>query len=469
MILESETICAIATAPGIGAIATIRLSGSDSKQILQKIFYPSKFTDNWIQKGYALHYGAVKQDDVLIDDVIVSIFNAPHSFTGEESVEISCHGSVYIQQEILKLLIQYGARLARPGEFTQRAFLNGKLDLSQAEAVADLIASSSAASHKLALSQMKGGYSRELQELRHALLQFLSMLELELDFSEEEVEFADRQQLRLLASNVEQRISALLTSFSIGNAIKTGIPVCIVGEPNVGKSTLLNTILNEEKAIVSDIPGTTRDVIEDTMVIGGKTFRFMDTAGIRDTINQIEQLGIDRTFAKIDSASIVLFLIDVTSPLNYIKKNIASIKRKISNDKKLYIVVNKIDLITHEQLETRFDKKNFDELSEHDDFICISAKHKRNIDSLINALLHEVHYGDITQDDAILTNTRHYEALQHAHDAIQLVLQGIDTNLSHDLLSLELRQVLHYIGEITGAINTEEMLGYIFQNFCIGK
>ncbi|OQA99934.1 MAG: tRNA modification GTPase MnmE [Bacteroidetes bacterium ADurb.Bin217] len=469
MVLESETICAIATAPGRGAIATIRISGSDSKRILEHIFYPAKKNEQWLQNGYTLHYGAIKNNDELIDDVIVSIFNSPNSFTGEDSVEISCHGSVYIQNEILKLLIHHGARLARPGEFTQRAFFNGKLDLSQAEAVADLISSSSAASHKLALSQMKGGYSRELQELRYALLQFLSMLELELDFSEEEVEFADRQKLRTLASSVEQRIASLLNSFSIGNAIKTGIPVCIVGEPNVGKSTLLNTILNEEKAIVSDIPGTTRDVIEDTLVIGGKTFRFMDTAGIRDTTNHIEQLGIDRTFSKIDAASIVLFLVDVTSPMNYIKKNIASIKRRITNNAKLYIVVNKIDLITKEQLQSRFNKQNFDELSEHDDFICISAKHKRNIDTLIQALLHEVHYGDITQDDIILTNVRHYEALQRAHDAIELVLQGIDSNLSHDLLSLELRQVLHYIGEITGAINTEEMLGYIFQNFCIGK
>ncbi|HON52687.1 MAG TPA: tRNA uridine-5-carboxymethylaminomethyl(34) synthesis GTPase MnmE [Bacteroidales bacterium] len=469
MVLESETICAIATAPGKGAIATIRLSGSDSKQIIQNIFKPSKKTEQWYNIGYSLHYGSIYYNNELLDDVLVSIFNAPHSYTGEDSVEISCHGSVYIQNEILKLLLHHGARLAKPGEFTQRAFLNGKLDLSQAEAVADLIASTSAASHKLALSQIKGGYAKELQELRLALLQFLSMIELELDFSEEEVEFADREQLRILANNLEHRVAKLLESFSIGNAIKTGVPVCIVGEPNVGKSTLLNTILNEEKAIVSDIPGTTRDVIEDTMVIGGKTFRFMDTAGIRDTSNIIEQLGIDRTFAKIDAASIVLFLIDVTSPLNYIKKNIASIKRKIAADKKLYIVVNKIDLITEEQLQTRFNKHNFEELSENDDFICISAKHKRNIDSLIQALLQEVHYGEISQDDAILTNMRHYEALQQAHIAITHVLQGIDTGLSNDLLSLELRQVLHYVGLITGSIGTEEMLGYIFEHFCIGK
>lgn len=469
MILESETICAIATAPGKGAIATIRLSGPDSKKILKHIFVPAKKNDAWLLSGYTLHYGSIMQGYELLDDVIVSIYNKPHSFTGEDSVEISCHGSLYIQNEILKLLIHHGARLAKPGEFTQRAFFNGKLDLSQAEAVADLIASSSAASHKLALSQMKGGYSKELQDLRHALLQFLSMLELELDFSEEEVEFADREKLQNLAETVEQRIAKLVNSFSVGNAIKTGIPVCIVGEPNVGKSTLLNTILNEEKAIVSDIPGTTRDVIEDTMVIGGTTFRFMDTAGLRETNNLIEQLGIDKTFTKIDSAAIVLFLIDVTSPLNYIKKNIASIKRKISTDKKLYIVVNKIDLITQEQLEKRFNKADFTELSEHDDFICISAKQNINIDSLIHALVNEVHYGTITQDDAIITSARHYEALQHAHEAIQLVLQGIDTHLSHDLLSLELRQVLHYIGEITGAINSEEMLGYIFQHFCIGK
>ena len=469
MILEKDTICAIATSSGKGAIAIVRMSGPESKSIIKKIFTPSKKTANWENTGYRLHYGAIKQNDNLIDEVIVSIFTTPQSYTGEDSVEISCHGSMYIQNEILKLIISHGARLAHPGEFTQRAFLNGKLDLSQAEAVADLIASSSKASHRLAISQIKGGYAKELQELRHSLLHFLSMLELELDFSEEEVEFADRTELSKLAQEVETRIAKLVESFSIGNAIKNGIPVCIVGEPNVGKSTLLNTILNEEKAIVSEIPGTTRDIIEDTVVIGGTTFRFMDTAGIRNTSNQIERLGIDRTFAKIDTASFVLFLVDVSSPLNYIKQNISAIKQKISKDKKLLIIVNKIDIYNNNQIKERFSKDSFTDLAEEDDIIFISAKKKTNISSVIEKLLHEVNYGEITQDDAIITNIRHYEALQHALDAIHEVNCGITNNLSNDLLSLELRQVLHYIGEITGTISTEEMLGHIFEHFCIGK
>ena len=469
MILEKDTICAITTAAGRGAIAIIRISGPETKNIIEHIFTPSSKQENWLHTGYRLHYGTIKHNNQLLDDVIVSIYNSPKSYTGEDCVEISCHGSMFIQNEILKLILEHDARLARPGEFTQRAFLNGKLDLSQAEAVADLIASSSAASHRLAISQIKGGYSKELQELRHSLLHFLSMLELELDFSEEEVEFADRTELSKLSLHLESRIEKLVDSFSIGNAIKNGIPVCIVGEPNVGKSTLLNTILNEEKAIVSEIPGTTRDVIEDTIVIGGTTFRFMDTAGIRTTSNQIEQLGIDKTFSKIDIASFVLFLVDVTSPLNYIKQNISAIKKRISKEKKLFIIVNKIDLVTHSQLEERFDKNSFTDLAEQDDIICISAKQNTNIKLVIDKLLHEVNYGEITQDDAIITNARHYEALRQALEAIKLVNKGISNGLSNDLLSLELRQVLHYIGEITGTISTDEMLGHIFENFCIGK
>lgn len=469
MISTNDTICAIATAAGKGAISIVRLSGPQAKDIITKIFTPSKKSKNWTEIGYTLHYGTIHNNKQLVDDVIVSIFTNPQSYTGEDSVEISCHGSLYIQNEILKLLISHGARLATPGEFTQRAFLNGKLDLSQAEAVADLIASGSQASHQLAISQIKGGYAKELQELRHSLLHFLSMMELELDFSEEEVEFANRKELLELANNVKTRITKLVDSFSIGNAVKNGIPVCIVGEPNVGKSTLLNAILNEEKAIVSEIPGTTRDVIEDTVIIGGTTFRFMDTAGIRNTSNQIERLGIDKTFAKIDTASFVLFLVDVSSPLHYIKQNIIAIKQKISADKKLIIVVNKIDVINNKQLQNRFSKDSLNDLAEQDDIIFISAKNKTNITEVIEKLLHEVNYGEITQHDAIVTNIRHFEALQNAQTSIEEVINGINHSISNDLISLELRHVLHHIGLITGSISTDEMLGHIFENFCIGK
>ncbi len=467
--LQQDTICAIASAPGKGAIAIVRVSGEKTKEIVSVIFTPVSKSKTWAEDGYKLHYGVIKKDDELIDDVLVSVFNNPKSYTGEDSVEISCHASVYIQNEILKLLIKNGARLANPGEFTMRAYLNGKLDLSQAEAVADLLASSSAATHKLAISQMKGGYSEELKSLRANLLQFLSMLELELDFSEEEVEFADRVALKNMVVDLEKRISSLLSSFDLGNAIKEGIPVCIIGEPNVGKSTFLNAILKEEKAIVSDVPGTTRDVIEDTVVINGVTFRFMDTAGIRSTTDVVEQLGIDRTFDKIEKSDFVLLLIDVTSSLDYIKNSISEIKNRVAADKKILIIVNKTDLISKEQLEERFNKTTFSELAAEDSIIFISAKHKNNISAVTEKLVEGVNYSNISQHDAILTNMRHYEAMEKAHEAIVRVNEGIEFGLTNDLLSLELRQVLHYIGDITGEITNEEMLGNIFENFCIGK
>jgi len=465
----SDTICALATAPGKGAISIIRVSGPETFTIVSSLFSPVSHTKEWFAQGHTLQYGHISHNDELIDDVLISVFRTPKSYTGEDSVEINCHASVYIQNQILQLLIQKGARLANPGEFTMRAYLNGKLDLSQAEAVADLLASSTEAAHKVAISQMKGGYSLELRDLREKLLHFLSMLELELDFSEEEVEFADREQLQTLVDDVQRRIHTLLESFSLGNAIKAGVPVCIVGEPNVGKSTLMNAILNEDKAIVSDVPGTTRDTIEDVIAIQGVSFRFFDTAGIRNTSDKVEILGIDRTYEKIKNASFVLLLIDVTSPIHIIKKNIEIIKKRMSADAHLIILVNKIDLVTEEQLQDRFSSSVYSQLTDDDSVVYISAKKKMHIQKVIDTLVDGVQISNISQHDAILTNARHYEALQQSHEALEKVREGIDSGLTHDLVSLELRQALHYIGSITGTISNDEMLGHIFENFCIGK
>lgn len=469
MINTPDTICAVATAPGKGAVAIIRVSGSNAKQIVAGIFTPRSNNQDWHTQSHSLHYGTIHKNTELVDDVLVSVFTSPKSYTGEDSIEINCHASLFIQNQILQLLIEHGARLANPGEFTMRAYINGKLDLSQAEAVADLLASSSEASHKLAISQMKGGYAKELREVRQELLHFLSLLELELDFSEEEVEFADRQQLTDLAQKLSARIAQLLESFRLGTAIKQGIPVCIVGEPNVGKSSLLNALVNEDKAIVSEIPGTTRDVIEDTVVISGTTFRFMDTAGIRNTSDTIERLGIDRTFEKVRNAATVLLLIDVTSPLHHIKHNIQSIKKHIQNSTRVILVVNKIDLITQAQLEERFYNSFAPQLESQDAIVYISAKQGLHIQELIDVLVADAQQSDISQNDAILSNARHYEAFLHAKESIDNVLHGIENGLTHDLISLELRQALHYIGSITGAITNDEMLGHIFANFCIGK
>lgn len=466
---NEDTICAIATAPGKGALAIIRITGKDTFPVLKKIFRSAKGKHLDKVRSYSLIFGTVVKEDKMVDEVLLSIFRAPNSYTGEDLIEISCHASPFIQQEIIKLLIESGTRLAEPGEFTMRGFMNGRMDLSQAEAVADLIASSSPAAHKLALSQMRGGYANELAELRERLLHFVSMLELELDFSEEEVEFADRSEMQLLCTDVEVRIRNLVDSFDRGNAIKNGIPVTIVGEPNVGKSTLLNALLNEDRAIVSDIPGTTRDVVEDVIQLGGIGFRFIDTAGIRKTTDTIESLGIKRTYEKIEQASIVLLLVDVTSSLQKIKAGIQGIKQHLKEESRLFVLVNKIDFLNVETIEERFDKSQFPSLSEQDKFLFISAKEKKNIDQVINALVQEVQYAHVSQEDIVVTNARHHEALTHACDAIVKVNEGFENNLSNDLLSLELRQVLHYVGEITGAISSDEVLGNIFKNFCIGK
>ncbi len=464
--IDQSTICAIATSPGIGAIATIRISGENAISIANKVYSsPSKNKHLSNQAPNTVHFGSIVKNGAVIDDVVVSIFKAPRSFTGEDVVEVSCHGAVYIQQKIVQLLVENGARLAKPGEFTQRAFLNGKMDLSQAEAIADLINSSSAASHKVAINQMRGGFSTEISNLREELLTFTTLIELELDFSEEDVEFADRTQLKVLVDKIESIIKKLKDSFRLGNAIKNGVPVAIVGETNVGKSTLLNTLLNEEKAIVSDIHGTTRDVIEDVVNIEGTTFRFFDTAGIRETQDAIETLGIERTFGKVDQASIVLIIVDLHNDIDLILQRIQLIRNKIK-EQQLIIVGNKADLVEKQVVTRLIDKIT---LADNEDIVFISAKQKQNIEQLRSLLLETVNLQKVDENDVIVTNIRHFEALTHAYDAIERVKMGLDSGISSDFLSQDIRECLHYLGEITGEITTDEVLGNIFKNFCIGK
>jgi len=464
--LDQSTICAISTSPGIGAIAIIRLSGTESIHIADKIFKSPKSGKKLIeQPANTIHFGQLITESQVIDEVMVSIFKAPHSFTGENSVEISCHGSVFIQQKILEILVENGARLALPGEFTQRAFLNGKMDLSQAEAVADVISSSNAAAHKLALNQMRGGFSREISDLRDQLLHFTAMVELELDFSEEDVEFADRTELRKLTVRIEELLRKLKDSFQLGNVIKNGIPVAIVGETNVGKSTLLNALLNEEKAIVSDIHGTTRDVIEDVVNIHGTAFRFFDTAGIRDTDDHIENLGIERSYSKLEQATVVLLVVDTGNPVGIVKGRITNIRERITNDQTLIIVANKIDT---GRTETIQQLKSM-ELNDNEKIVFIAAKQKQNLDELIDYMIHSINIEAADQQDVIVTNARHFEILKNAHEAILRVLNGLDSGITGDFLAQDIRECMHYLGEITGEISTHEVLGHIFKNFCIGK
>jgi tRNA modification GTPase len=466
--MKNTTIAAISTPAGVGGIAVIRISGEKAVEICDKIFVAKsnkKLVD--INANTAV-FGQIvnRQLSIVnpIDEVLATIFRAPHSFTGEDTVEISCHGSLFIQQEILKLLLENGAQLAQAGEFTQRAFLNGKMDLSQAEAVADLIASQSAAAHAMALNQMRGGFSAELKTLREQLLEFVSLVELELDFSEEDVEFADREKLKALSKNIETKIAQLANSFQVGNALKNGIPVALVGETNVGKSTLLNLLLNEEKAIVSDIHGTTRDVIEDTVNIQGITFRFIDTAGIRKTDDKIENLGIERTFQQIEKAAIVLWLVDGTSVSEHIEWLTEKILKRAVG-KKVILIFNKIDKISSEELDI------LNELFAPFDCekIKISAKHKLNTETLHNTLLKAAQIPQTAENSVIVSNARHYEALKNALSAVERVIAGLTRNLSCDLLSQDIREAMHYLGEITGEISTDEVLGNIFERFCIGK
>jgi tRNA modification GTPase len=464
--LDQSTICAVSTSPGIGAIAVIRLSGSDALQIAGKVFQsPNKNKLLTEQPANTLHFGQIVSKDEVIDEVVAAIFRAPHSFTGENIVEISCHGSTFIQQKILEVLVENGARMALPGEFTQRAFLNGKMDLSQAEAVADVIASSNAAAHKLAINQMRGGFSKEINDLRTQMLHFTALIELELDFAEEEVEFANRTQLRALTEKIELLLRKLKDSFQLGNAIKNGIPVAIVGETNVGKSTLLNALLNEEKAIVSHIHGTTRDVIEDVVNIHGTAFRFFDTAGIRDTKDHIENLGIERSYNKLNLATVVLLVVDMQNPYPIVKQRIDKIRKRISSDQKLIIVANKIDSGLHETIQ----QMEVTEINDNEKMIFIAAKKKQNLEELIEMMIHSVNIDAVNQEDVIVTNARHFEILKNAHEAILRVLSGLDSGITGDFLAQDIRECLHYLAEITGEVGTEEVLGHIFKNFCIGK
>jgi tRNA modification GTPase len=468
---NSDTICAISTAQGMGAIAVLRLSGAEAFSVCEKVFIPAKRAKRLSQQaGNSVHFGRINDGEKDIDEVLVSVFRAPHSFTGEDIVEIACHGAPYIQQLLLQLLIKNGARLAQPGEFTQRAFLNGKMDLSQAEAVADLISAQSEAARRVALQQMRGGFSDELISLRERLLWFISLIELELDFSEEDVEFADRDELRALVNEIAAHIKRLVNSFSLGNVLKNGIPVAIVGHTNVGKSTLLNALLNEERAIVSDIHGTTRDAIEDSVNLGGISFRFIDTAGIRSTTDQIENIGIALTYNKIKQASIVLLLLDVNDKEEKMHQAISQIKQKIdSAHQQLIVVINKSDLCDPETLKSKFSKDAFSELSDSDNLIAISAKGRQNLDLLIAELLKSVDLNAINNNEVIVTNARHHEALSKAFDSLARVKEGLENNISGDFLAQDIREVLHYIGSITGQISSDEILGNIFKNFCIGK
>ena len=461
--MNQDTICAIATAQG-GAIGCIRVSGPEAIEITSCIFTPAA-TNRELgdSKPYTLTFGRIYDGSEVIDEVLVSLFRAPHSYTGENSTEITCHGSAYILQKVLQLLIKNGCRMAAPGEYTQRAFLNGKMDLSQAEAVADLIASSSAATHRLAMSQMRGGFSKELATLRDQLLHFTSLIELELDFSDhEELEFADRSELCQLANNIEKVIARLVNSFNVGNAIKNGVPVAIIGETNAGKSTLLNVLLNEDKAIVSDIHGTTRDIIEDTVNIGGITFRFIDTAGIRETSDTIESLGIERTFQKLDQAEIVLWMIDATNAQAQITQLAGQLLPRCER-KQLILVYNKADLVDNIQNSIP------DNFPDNVQSITLSAKKREHIEELQRMLITSAHLPTITQNDVIVTKVRHYEALNNALEAIHRVQEGLTNNISGDFISQDIRDCIFHLSDIAGEVTNDMVLQNIFQHFCIGK
>jgi len=456
----SDTICALATPSGIGAIAVIRLSGPNAITICNNCFFGKDLSK---VDSHTIHFGTLRDGDRIVDEVLASVFKDKKSFTGENSVEISTHGSPYIQQQVLQLLIKNGAKSAEPGEFTLRAFLNGKLDLSQAEAVADVIASNSEASLQLAMQQMRGGFSTEIQKLREELIHFASLIELELDFGEEDVEFANRDDLKQLVTKLQSKLIHLISSFNLGNVIKNGVPVAIVGEPNVGKSTLLNALLNEERAIVSAIAGTTRDTIEDEIVIKGINFRFIDTAGLRETKDEIESMGIKKSFEKIDEASIILLLIDApTISKTQLLVDVKNIENRIKDkNKRLVIIANKIDTAQQKSLIEKFNGIN--------PIIFVSAKEKLNIEAIKEQLYSYINSGALNQNDVIVTNARHYEALTQANEFLTKVLEGLDINITGDFLAMDIRQSLHYLGLITGDITTDDLLDNIFSKFCIGK
>ena len=468
---SEECICALATPAG-GAIGIIRLSGSEAIRLTDKVFVSVSGKQLAAAKPNTLHYGEIKdKDGHTIDDVLVSVFRAPHSYTGEDSTEISCHGSRYILQQVLQRLIEVGCRQAEPGEYTRRAYMNGKMDLSQAEAVADLIASTNKATHQMALSQLKGHFSSELTLLREKLLKMTSLLELELDFSDhEELEFADRSDLRALAAEIEKKITTLAHSFETGNALKQGVPVAIVGKTNVGKSTLLNRLLHEEKAIVSNIHGTTRDVIEDTTLIDGITFRFIDTAGIRKTDDVVENIGIERTYQKMEEAKIVIWLLDAQPT----EAEIEEMKEK-NQGKKLLMVFNKIDEISFDKAVLSSDENSQTSSSvslsdENVSILNISARTGENVSDLEQALVRAADIPEITENDVIVTSARHYEALLRADESLSRVLESMDMGMSGDIIAEDLKMVLEELGEITGGqISSQETLNNIFKHFCIGK
>jgi tRNA modification GTPase len=462
-LLQDDTIVALSTAQGTAAIAVIRISGKNAFEIVNKVFKSRKktLTDLSKAKTQTIHFGEIKDNGFVVDEVLVSLFKAPYSYTGENIIEISCHGSQFVQQTILQLMIKSGARLAKPGEFTLRAFLNGKFDLLQAEAVSDLITSSSSVAHQSAMQQMRGGFSNQIKILRQSLVDFASLIELELDFSEEDVEFANRDDLKKLVTSILHVISRLVESFEVGNVIKNGIPVAIVGKPNVGKSTLLNTLIEEERAIVSEIPGTTRDTIEDELNIDGVPFRLIDTAGIRETTDIIESIGVSKTFTAIKNSSIVIYVFDLHEITSSELLKITDDVKKHLNGSQLVIVANKID-----KEDVEYSKKEFEEFK---NLIFISAKEKINIDALKRRLVELFDNRTVNATETIVTNARHAEALNHSKNALERVYSGLETNITGDLLAIDIRSALHYLGEITGEVTTNDLLENIFGKFCIGK
>lgn len=482
----TDTIIALATPPGIGALGVIRLSGKEAIQIADVVFFGKKLEK---QDSHTIHFGTIRNEEgKIIDEVLASLFISPKSYTGENVVEFSCHGSNYIIQEIIQLCIRQGARMAQAGEFTLRAFLNGRLDLSQAEAVADLIASNSSSSHALAMKQLRGGISNEIKELRQQLIDFASLIELELDFAEEDVEFADREDLKELVQKIQKFIHTLVQSFQLGNAIKMGVSTVIAGRPNAGKSTLLNALLNEERAIVSDIAGTTRDTIEEVLNINGVQFRLIDTAGIREAQDTIEAVGVQKTLEKIEQSAILVYVFDVIqmSP----EEVQADLKKLNREGLQVLIVANKMDLNPYTKFENYFNEegqrpdsktpthqttKTPDHQTTHlpdyskDQWVPISATNQMNIEYLKDKLYQSVITKQVSMDNAVVSNIRHYEALQKAYDSLSAVLQGMDAGVTSDFVAMDIRQALHFLGEITGEISTDDLLGNIFANFCIGK
>jgi tRNA modification GTPase len=454
----SETICAVATPAGVGAIGVIRVSGSDTFPIVNKIFRGKNLEK---QASHTIHFGTIRDGEMIVDEVLVSLFKAPSSYTREDTIEISCHGSDFIIQKILKLILQEGARLANAGEFTQRAFLNGQLDLAQAEAVADLIASDSEASHQTAINQIRGGFSKQIAQLREQLINFASLIELELDFGEEDVEFADRDDLRQLIYRIQTVLVPLIESFEMGNVIKNGVPTVIVGKPNAGKSTLLNRLLNEEKAIVSDIAGTTRDVIEDELFIEGIRFRLIDTAGLRQATDTIEAIGVERTKQQMEKASLIVYLFDSEQITG---DELSKIEEELSQQNvPILMVGNKVDKISDNK------KHSITQSLNHSKPIWISASENQNINALKDILVQKVKTKEIKSGDTVVTNLRHYQHLYQTNEALNQVLEGMENNITGDFLAQDIRFALHHLGEITGQITTDDLLANIFSKFCIGK